>query len=97
MAWALRLMAPITSQNSLLVDPFAGLPDRVCMGRKRGSNSRQAQQALLPDLNKKEEKQFSNQHGCRYGIDRYWWEASCSNQLHLHMRSVTSQPQLHAA
>jgi len=90
MAWALRLMAPITSQNSLLVHPFAGLPDRVCMGRRRGSNSRQAQQALLPDLNNKEEKQFFTQHGCRYDMHRYWWEANCSNKLHLHSCAVAS-------
>lgn len=83
-------MAPITSQNSLLVHPFARLPDRVCMGRKRGSNSRQAQQALLSDLNTKEEQQFFNELGCKHGDQRYWFGAKCSNQLHLHFRAVDS-------
>lgn len=83
-------MASRTSQNSLLVHPFAGAPATVYMGRKRGRSSSQAQQAFMQDLNTEEEQHEFELFSCRHGSDKYWFKASCSNKLHVHLRAVDS-------
>ena len=44
----------------------------------------------MPELNTEEEQHQFKHLSCRHGSDKYWFRASCSNKLHVHLRALHS-------